>query len=339
MRIHIAHGLVTAFFVLLAAGALYILFGFFLDVRSSLATPSPMQIGLAEMGKNFLVPGDVAKLSNPVPSSPEVLEAARRNYNSRCAVCHGNDGKAGTATGANTYPPAADLTAARTQGKADGMLYWIIQNGLPHTAMPGWQKVLKDDEIWGLVAYARQLPKGVPVAEAAPAAPTSAPTTAPTIAPTAAPTLAPTVPPTTAPTAAPAAASAPTAAPTSAPPPTAAPTAASAPTVAPTSAPPPTAAPTAAQAAAAPKSNNVVTVRISDYAYQPDRITVPVGTTVVWANEDDEEHDVTSEGGTGVLNSPDFGQGGKFSFTFNQAGEYKYYCVPHDYMHGVVVVR
>ncbi|MFN8499284.1 MAG: c-type cytochrome [Anaerolineae bacterium] len=335
MRIHIAHGFVTAFFVILAAGALYILFGFFLDVRSALATPSPMQIGLAEMGKKMLVPGDVANRANPVPSSPATLDAARRTYNSRCAVCHGNDGKAATATGANTYPPAADLTAARTQDKADGMLYWIIQNGLPHTAMPGWQKVLKDDEIWGLVAYLRQLPKGVPAAEAAPAPPTSAPTTAPTAAPTTAAVAAPT---------AAAAASVPTTVPTTAP--TAAPTAAaaaSAPTTAPTSAPtaaaaPPTAVPAQAQAPAA-KSNNVVTVRISDYAYQPDRITVPVGTTVVWANEDEEQHDVTSEGGPNVLDSPDFGQGGKFSFTFNQPGEYKYYCVPHDYMHGVVVVR
>lgn len=328
MRIHIAHGFVTAFFVILAAGALYILFGFFLDVRSALATPSPMQISLAEMGKKMLVPGDLANRTNPVPSSPATLDAARRDYNSRCAVCHGNDGKAATATGANTYPPAADLTASRTQDKADGMLYWIIQNGLPHTAMPGWQKVLKDDEIWGLVAYLRQLPKGVPAAEAAPAAPTIAPTAAPTIAPTAAPTTAPT----SAPTAAAPAGSAPTPAPTGAPPTTA-------PTAAPAVPAPPTAAPAQAQASPAAKSNNVVTIRISDYAYQPDRITVPVGTTVVWANEDEEQHDVTSEGGPNVLDSPDLGQGGRFSFTFNQPGEYKYYCVPHDYMHGVVVVR
>ncbi|MFN8485812.1 MAG: c-type cytochrome [Anaerolineae bacterium] len=328
MRIHIAHGLVTAFFVVLAAGALYILFGFFLDVRSALETPSPMQISLAEMGKGMLVPGDVARLNNPVTFTPDTLDAARRTYNSRCAVCHGNDGKAGTATGANTYPPAADLTAARTQGKADGMLYWIIQNGLPHTAMPGWKKVLKDDEIWGLVAYVRQLPKGVPVAEAAPAPTTAPPSAQPSAAPTTAPTTAPTAAPTTAPATAPAA-SAPTTAPTAVPLPTAAPTVILA---APTSAVAPTTAPAA-------KSSNVVTVRISDYAYQPDRITVPVGTTVVWTNQDEEEHDVTSEGGQGLLSSPDFGQGGMYSFTFNQPGEYKYYCVPHDYMHGVVVVR
>ncbi len=334
MRILI--GVLIAGLLVVAAGSLFILFGFFLSARSALETPSAMQIGVAEAGKNFLVPGDVAKLSNPVASSPETLDAARRAYNSRCAVCHGNDGKATTATGSNTYPPAADLTAARTQGKADGMLYWIIENGLPHTAMPGWKKVLKDEEIWGLVSYVRQLPKGVPAAaEVVPtSAPTAAPTIAPTTVPTSAPTAAPTAAPTTAPTSAPAAQ--PTTAPT-APPPTAAP-------------PPPTAAPaqpTAVAKAAAPaqaqapaaKSNNTVTINISDYAYQPDRITVPVGTTVVWSNQDDEAHDVTSEGGPNVLSSPDFGKGGSFSFTFNQPGEYKYYCVPHDYMHGVVVVR
>ena len=320
MRILI--GVVIAGLLAVAAGSLFILFGFFLSARSALDTPSAMQISMAEAGKNFLVPGDIAKLNNPVASSPEALDAARRTYNSRCAVCHGNDGKAATATGSNTYPPAADLTAARTQGKADGVLYWIIQNGLPHTAMPGWKKVLKDDEIWGLVAYVRQLPKGVPAAEVVP---TNAPPAGATSASAAVPTVGPTSAPTAAPTAAPTTAS------TRAPQPTAAPTA-----VPPTTVPPP---PTAVAQAAAPKSNNVVTVKISDYAYQPDRITVPVGTTVVWSNADDEEHDVTSEGGASVLNSPDFGKGGSFSFTFNQPGEYKYYCVPHDYMHGVVVVR
>ncbi len=331
MRILI--GVVIAGLLAVAAGSLFILFGFFLSARSALDTPSAMQISMAEAGKNFLVPGDIAKLNNPVASSPEALDAARRTYNSRCAVCHGNDGKAGTATGSNTYPPAADLTAARTQGKADGVLYWIIQNGLPHTAMPGWKKVLKDEEIWGLVAYVRQLPKGVPAAEVAP---TSAPTAAPTTPPVAAPTAVPTAAPTIAPTSATAPAAQPTIAPNAVPP-TAAPPPPTAAPAQPTAV-AKTAVPTQAQAPAA-KSNNTVTIKISDYAYQPDRLTVPVGTTVVWSNEDDEQHDVTSEGGTNVLSSPDFGKGGSFSFTFNQPGEYKYYCVPHDYMHGVVVVR
>lgn len=81
-------------------------------------------------------------------------------------------------------------------------------------------------------------------------------------------------------------------------------------------------------------------------AYSPDVIVVPVGTTVTWTNSDQLPHTVTS--GTsdgragepdGIMDSGDMAPGDTFSFTFNEAGEYPYYCTPHPWMRGAVLVE
>lgn len=160
--------------LLLGAGSVATALGFFLlSVRTARETPNPLAVAMAESGKILLVPLDAAGTVNPVASSPEVLAAAHRTFTTRCAVCHGPDGKADTPIGAHIYPRAADLTAARTQGKSDGALFWLIDNGLPHTGMPGWHDLIPAHDIWGLVRYVRELPKGVPAAAAATPAPSS----------------------------------------------------------------------------------------------------------------------------------------------------------------------
>lgn len=84
----------------------------------------------------------------------------------------------------------------------------------------------------------------------------------------------------------------------------------------------------------------------SNPAFDPEELVVPVGTTVRWVNEDSVVHTVTSgeSDGTrgtpdGVFDSGDMADGDEFTFTFDQAGEYPYYCRPHPWMIGTVVVE
>lgn len=311
--------------VLLAGiGAMIFSGVFILGARTAVEEPPAFVISMADMGKGFMVPGDYQRRTNPVAASPEVLATARRIYTSRCVVCHGRDGKGATAVGGRTYPRAADLSAARTQGKSDGALFWFTEMGIPHTGMPGWKDTLSEQDIWHLVTYVRELPKGVPAeADASADAPTDGAAVAPS-APSAPPTSAPTARPTTV-ASTPTPAAPPTAAPTAPPPPQ--------PTAAPTA--PPSPQPTAAPKAAAPA---VAPVRIIDYYYDPQQITVPAGARVVWTNLDADVHSVTSES-PGMFDSDELAPNGAFAFTFNQPGEYDYYCVPHDYMKGKVIVR
>lgn len=78
-----------------------------------------------------------------------------------------------------------------------------------------------------------------------------------------------------------------------------------------------------------------VEVDIKDFAYVPEIITVPAGTTVVWTNRDSTPHTVTADS----FDSGSLSQGQTFSYTFNQAGTFEYRCTIHPSMpHGNVVV-
>lgn len=79
-------------------------------------------------------------------------------------------------------------------------------------------------------------------------------------------------------------------------------------------------------------------VRVKDFAFAPANIVIDVGTTVTWTNYGSFGHTVTSDGGE-ELGSPLFWQSETFSHTFDQAGEYRYYCEPHPNMTGLVSVR
>lgn len=72
--------------------------------------------------------------------------------------------------------------------------------------------------------------------------------------------------------------------------------------------------------------------------YSPDIVKVPVGTTVVWSNNDTVAHTVTSATGNGSLNSGNMNPGAVYNFTFTTPGTYDYVCAYHPWMTGTVVV-
>ena len=85
-----------------------------------------------------------------------------------------------------------------------------------------------------------------------------------------------------------------------------------------------------------PVAAETVSVAIRDFAFSPATISVPVGTTVTWTNEDSEQHTATST--SGVWDSGILDTGGTFSFTFNTPGSFPYWCALHPSMRGTVVV-
>jgi len=79
-----------------------------------------------------------------------------------------------------------------------------------------------------------------------------------------------------------------------------------------------------------------VVVSLKGVSFQPQNLTVPVGTTVTWRNDEPDKtiHSVTG----GPLSSPDLAPGASYSFTFKAAGTFTYHCRFHAYMEGVVTV-
>ncbi len=115
--------------------------------------------------------------------------------------------------------------------------------------------------------------------------------------------------------------------------------------VAATSAPPaepiPAATPAIQDTATEDAATDDAEILIGDNRFVEDEIRIPVGATVVWTHAGQRPHTVTADDGSfdsGTLNSGD-----TFSFTFDQAGVYPYYCELHGAsngggMAGVVIV-
>ena len=85
-----------------------------------------------------------------------------------------------------------------------------------------------------------------------------------------------------------------------------------------------------------PSAANVA-VKIDNFVFGPQTITVPVGTTVTWTNSDDIPHTAVST--DGVFKSKVMDTDEKFSYTFTKPGTYSYYCSVHPTMTGQVVVK
>jgi plastocyanin len=72
-------------------------------------------------------------------------------------------------------------------------------------------------------------------------------------------------------------------------------------------------------------------------AYAPNPITVSVGGSVTWINNDSTTHTSTADGG--AWNSGSIAPGGQFSRTFPSAGVFAYHCAIHPGMVGTVTAQ
>jgi plastocyanin len=80
----------------------------------------------------------------------------------------------------------------------------------------------------------------------------------------------------------------------------------------------------------------VRTVTIPGKLYDPAQLSVLVGTTVTWKNDDSINHTVTADGD--AFSSGYLPPGGSFTFTFAQQGRYAFHCTIHKFMRGEVDV-
>ncbi len=92
-----------------------------------------------------------------------------------------------------------------------------------------------------------------------------------------------------------------------------------------------------------PAGTSVPGCEVDNRCYIPADVTVNVGGEVTWSNDDSAAHTVTS----GALSDSDYGSmfdsglflsGATFSVTFDEQGEFPYFCVVHPWMEGSVIV-
>jgi len=77
--------------------------------------------------------------------------------------------------------------------------------------------------------------------------------------------------------------------------------------------------------------------QIGQIYYDPNSISVSVGTTILWENNDNAIHTVTAT--EGEFDSDIISAGSSFEFTFNSEGTFDYFCIVHPWMEGTVTVE
>jgi len=97
------------------------------------------------------------------------------------------------------------------------------------------------------------------------------------------------------------------------------------------------AASTPATTTAAPAATGGAAVTMQNIAFAPPVISVKVGQTVTWTNQDSVDHNVTATKGA-TFKSDNFGKGGTFTWKADKAGTVSYVCTIHPGMDGKIIV-
>lgn len=96
-------------------------------------------------------------LQVPDLSDPALIRQGAGNYNAMCTGCHLAPGMQDTELSKGLYP--APPAFAKVQETDPAHHFWVIKHGIKASGMPAWGKSMKDEYIWGMVAFLQQLPK------------------------------------------------------------------------------------------------------------------------------------------------------------------------------------
>jgi plastocyanin len=80
-----------------------------------------------------------------------------------------------------------------------------------------------------------------------------------------------------------------------------------------------------------------ITIKIDNFVFSPDTVTIKPGDVVTWQNADDIPHTVASSK-PGAFRSKPLDTDDKYSFTFASAGTFEYFCGLHPHMKGKIIV-
>ncbi|CDX22597.1 Cytochrome c, class I [Mesorhizobium sp. ORS 3324] len=86
------------------------------------------------------------------------LAAAAGHFARGCAICHGAPGELRSPAVLRMLPQPPDLRLTVADW-TDAQLFRIIKHGIRFTGMPAWPARDRDDEVWAMVAFLRELPK------------------------------------------------------------------------------------------------------------------------------------------------------------------------------------
>lgn len=135
---------------------------------SARQAPSGVETELGTRWRAMAIPREARDVKSPIPPSDDAVREGMEHFADHCAICHANNGSGATYMGQNMNPRVPDMRQPATQNLTDGELFYIIDNGVRMTGMPGWggDPEHGPEADWNLVQFIRHLPKLTPAEEA-----------------------------------------------------------------------------------------------------------------------------------------------------------------------------
>jgi mono/diheme cytochrome c family protein len=124
------------------------------DIRAVGNTPSTMERSSALKSVDAWVDGHAPKQPNPFQPTTDNIMDGSMTYDKNCALCHGSLKDPTSQMRTKFYPPVPQLMT-NTPDDPDGNLFYVVKYGIRYTAMPGWDGVLSDDDIWKTVLFVK----------------------------------------------------------------------------------------------------------------------------------------------------------------------------------------
>lgn len=94
----------------------------------------------------------------PALDDPGMVLLGAGHYETGCAPCHGSPHRPRPRIAEHMLPPPPLLKQISSKRDA-AELFYIVKHGIKFTGMPAWPAPSRDDEIWAIVAFLRQLPE------------------------------------------------------------------------------------------------------------------------------------------------------------------------------------
>ena len=128
--------------------------------------PGGLERALASRAMDVYASKHKPEGTNPTAITAANLTEGAKEYEEHCAFCHGG-AKAKISPMRDKFSPPVPQLVNRIPHDDDAWLFWVTKHGVRMTAMPAWDGVLSDEEMWKVVAFIKHSDKLPPETHAA----------------------------------------------------------------------------------------------------------------------------------------------------------------------------
>jgi len=128
--------------------------------------PAALESWVANTALHAAIEREVQRLSNPIQLSEENLITGVHLYAENCAICHGASDAEPSRMGQGFYIEAPRFAKDGVEDDPEAASFWTVKHGIRFTAMPSFTTTLKDEEIWKIAMFLKQMDKLPPAVDA-----------------------------------------------------------------------------------------------------------------------------------------------------------------------------